>query len=82
MPPEGVRLHVVDGGAYTGLVLVDRNRVVLMLAARSEGGGAVTAPEKKPQNIDPYMRQPSARSLFEHETPPWHEDHDGYDYRR
>ena len=83
VPPEGVRLHVVDGAAYTGLVIVDRNRVVLMLAARSDGGGTVTAPEKKTPNLDQYIRPTtSSRSLFEHEAPPWHEDHDGYDYRR
>lgn len=33
-PPPDVELHSADGSLFTGLVLVDRNRPVLMLAAQ------------------------------------------------
>ncbi|WP_437778941.1 hypothetical protein [Sorangium sp. So ce1097] len=33
-PPPGVELFSADGTAFTGLLIVDRNRPIFMLAAR------------------------------------------------
>lgn len=33
-PPEGVKLQSPDGTVYSGFAIVDRNRIVVLLAAR------------------------------------------------
>ncbi len=39
-PPEGVKLQSPDGTLYTGVAIVDRNNVVVLLAARHSGEAA------------------------------------------
>lgn len=48
-PPIGVRLICDDGGKFSGLVIVDANRPIAMLALRV-GDAGVSSPER------PYMR--------------------------
>jgi len=59
-PPAGVVLHASDGSAYTGLVAVERNQVVLMLAVKHPSLGSRTAPYTPERRIAP---QPS---YYEH----------------
>lgn len=63
-PPLGVRLISDDGGRFTGVVLVDENRPVAMLALRV--GGSSRAPEEHP-----YERRFTPGPL-------WREDDDIY----
>lgn len=54
-PPRGVRLVADDGSEFSGVVLVERNRPVLMLALRV---GAASQREPRPQApyATPYER--------------------------
>lgn len=60
-PPQGTRLISPDGGAYTGVAVVDRNNVVVLIAARSEGFSPspsprppmVTAPRQPQRFFEP-----------------------------
>lgn len=77
-PPRGVRLSSDDGHVYTGVLLVDRNQVVVMLAvrdARSSERERPTAPTYGGSGrgfgsmSDSRDQYGSARSLFDHERP-------------
>lgn len=75
-PPEGVELYSADGSAFTGLVIVDRNRPVLMIAARQ-------APVRRPYTPSPttYGYPHRQTSLFEEdddEEPPWRRHQPGW----
>jgi hypothetical protein len=61
-PPEGVTLTSLDGSTYTGLALVESNRVVLLLAARQEPL-LVTRPGERAPLITPPPR-PSPRPFY------------------
>jgi len=54
-PPRGVRLVADDGSEFSGVVLVERNRPLLMLALRV---GAASQREPRPQApyATPYER--------------------------
>jgi hypothetical protein len=75
-PPPGVELVSADGSLFTGIVIVDRNRPVLMLAARQ-----ACAPRPRPPDPPPYPGSPHTtlqRRLFDEEeearrgeTPEW-----------
>lgn len=64
-PPLGVRLISDDGGSFTGLVIVDENKPIAMLALRV-GGSSRTTPEERP-----YDRRFNPGPL-------WREDDDIY----
>lgn len=75
-PPSGVELRCNDGAAYTGLVVVERNKPVIMLAVRHPPGPVV---ERTPV-ITPA---PVQRPLYGHERldpddPVWDRDRGFY----
>ena len=53
-PPRGVRLVADDGSEFSGLVLVERNRPLLMLAVRV--GAAAPQEQWPPPYPTPYER--------------------------
>ena len=53
-PPRGVRLVADDGSEFSGLVLVERNRPLLMLALRV--GAAAPQEQRAPPYGTPYER--------------------------
>ena len=55
-PPRGVRLYADDGSEYTGVVVLERSRPILMLAVRHAGA---SAPARQP--IVPPYRAPDPR---------------------
>lgn len=55
-PPRGVTLATEDGSEYTGVVLVERNRPVLMLAAQVGSARSMTRAPIVPAH--PYERPP------------------------
>ena len=61
-PPEGVELCSADGSAFTGVLVVDRNKPILMIAARQAPGPRPYTPGP-PTYGSPYRQ----RSLFEEE---------------
>lgn len=77
-PPRGARLTTDDGHVYTGVLLVDRNDVVVMFAMRDArtterertvptyGSSGRSFGGPLTDTRDSYS---SARSLFEHERP-------------
>ena len=74
-PPPGVQLESADGTLFTGLVIVDRNRPILMLAARQ-----TSAPRPRYQSPPGYSGSPNTtlqHRLFDEEeerhgdVPPW-----------
>ena len=70
-PPEGVKLQTPDGALYSGVAIVDRNAVVVLLAAKNPSG---TAPPER----DPIpMPSPHPRRFFEPE-PGYDDPGDGW----
>ena len=83
-PPPGVELQSADGSSFTGLILVDRNRPVVMFAARF-----ASTPRPSPPSPPAYGGYSSSQGrppapmqsrLFDEEeeemarrgeTPPW-----------
>lgn len=59
-PPRGVRLVADDGSEFSGVVLLERNRPVLMLALRV---GAASHPMPAPRQQAPYAT-PYERPLW------------------
>jgi hypothetical protein len=83
-PPEGVTLTSPDGSTYTGLALVESNRVVLLLASRQEPLVVTVAGERAPL-ITPPPRPPSRpfyqqRPLLDPDDPMWDRE-DPYESR-
>ncbi len=81
-PPRGARLTTDDGHVYTGILLVDRNDVVVMFAMRDTRtaerersvptyGSSGRSFGSLTETRDSYS---SARSLFEHERPRYDDD--------
>jgi hypothetical protein len=58
-PPPSVELQSADGSLFTGIVIVDRNQPVLMLAARQ-----AVAPRPRPPSPPPYQGSP--HTSFQH----------------
>ncbi len=56
-PPPGVELVSVDGTLFTGMIIVDRNRPVMVLAAR-QAPGPKPRPPTPPQGPSPYSSPP------------------------
>ncbi|WP_437763398.1 hypothetical protein WMF27_41185 [Sorangium sp. So ce281] len=75
-PPTGVELFSADGAAFTGIVIVDRNRPVFVLAARQAPAPRVymgpSISPGPPRHDSPYGQ----RSLFnEDDEPYWRDGH-------
>ena len=71
-PPQGIELRAADGSAYTGFVIIDRNKPILMLAVRHPPGPVV---ERAPVITPPPVQRP----LYGHERldpddPTWDRD--------
>ena len=70
-PPEGVELRSHDGSSYTGLVVVERNELVMMIAVKHPASFEA----QRPPVITPAPRHtPPARQPFSHTTSredPW-----------
>ena len=58
-PPEGVELRAPDGSIYTGVVIVERSRAVLMLALRHPTFAAEPRPAPSPYQPPPPPVQSS-----------------------
>lgn len=83
-PPVGIVLSAPDGSVYTGVSIVERNKVILLLAYREYGPPRASPPMPGPSprptgttydrhdEGSPYGR--SALSLFDQERPPYDED--------
>lgn len=69
-PPEGVKLVSPDGTLYSGVAIVDRNDVIVLLAARH---APVAGPRRDPVPIP----APSPRRFFEPE-PSYDDPGDGW----
>jgi len=75
-PPEGVELYSSDGSVFTGLVVVDRNKPILMLAARQP-----PAPRPYPTTPPTYGYPYRQTSLFDdddNDEPPWRRGQPGW----
>jgi len=81
-PPPGVELQSADGSTFTGLILVDRNRPVVMFAARyaspqrpsppSPAYGYGPPPGRPPAPLQPRLFDEEEEEQARHgETPPW-----------
>ena len=70
-PPPGIVVRTVDGTVYTGLALLERNNVIVLLAVgeRSPGNAQQPSPpryaERPPDPEPPRYR--GSMSLWEHE---------------
>ena len=65
-PPAGLEVRTLDGATYSGVIVVDHNRVVAVLASRSDVAGGPPRAAPRPA---PVPEAPFPRSLFE--EPPW-----------
>jgi len=66
-PPPGMRLASPDGTTHTGLVIVDRNRVVVLIALRHRG-----ANQPATHGSPLYQEHDPRQQLFDDEWPPGH----------
>jgi hypothetical protein len=75
-PPPGVELFSADGAAFTGIVIVDRNRPIVMLAARQAPARRMPASPSMPP-IAPHHGPPyGQRALFDEDDEPyWRDGH-------
>ena len=77
-PPEGVELYSADGSAFTGLVIVDRNRPVLMIAARQAPVRRPYTPSSPTYSHGYPYRQTSLFEEEDDEEPPWRRHQPGW----
>ena len=71
-PPPGVELFSADGAAFTGIVIVDRNRPIVMLAARQAPAPRMQTSPSIPPGSPRYGPHPyGQRSLFDDDDPPY-----------
>jgi hypothetical protein len=74
-PPPGVELFSADGAAFTGIVIVDRNRPVVMLAARQGAAPRTQTSPSIPPSSARYSHPPyGQRSLFADDDEPYFRD--------
>jgi hypothetical protein len=83
VPPSGLELRVIDGSQYTGLVLVERNSVIAVLAFRQGfepcGGTSSYGSPRPPSPPSPSRWSPEPRPLeprwrHEEDEPLWRTD--------
>jgi len=70
-PPDGVELRSHDGSSYTGLVVVERNELVMMIAVKHP---ASFEAQRSPVITPAPRYSPPARQPFSHSTSrddPW-----------
>ena len=71
-PPEGVRLISPDGTLFTGVAIIDRNDVVVLVAARQQGPSvprpAIPMPASSPAYASPN------RHMFDDPSDGWPND--------
>ena len=71
-PPHGIELRAADGSTYTGFVIIDRNKPVLMLAVRHPPGPVV---ERAPVMTPPPIQRPLyGRPYPDPDDPVWDRD--------
>jgi hypothetical protein len=71
-PPRGIELRSADGSTYTGFVIIDRNKPILMLAARHPPGPAA---ERAPLVTPPPIQRPVyGHDRLDPEDPIWDRD--------
>lgn len=75
-PPPGVALHASDGAIYTGIVLVDRGRVVVMLAFRDDRSRET---DRSPIPIHENMSGGSSYNDTRSSSTLWEHEHRGRD---
>lgn len=76
-PPDGVKLISSDGSSYTGLVIVERNELVMMLAVRHPAGPLPSAPARTAVVTPPPREQPRPyRGYPDPDDPIWDRDPD------
>jgi len=75
-PPRGIELRSADGSVYTGFVIIERNKPVLMLAVRHLPGPVI---ERAPVITPAPHRSPYPHSL-DPDVPFW--DRDSMPYGR
>lgn len=74
-PPDGVELRTRDGNVYTGLVVVERNEVMLMLAIKHPTVMTERRPAPSPYQPPPYQpERPPETSYQQHHARLWPED--------
>lgn len=82
-PPVGIVLSAPDGSVYTGVTVVERNKVILLIAFREYGVARPATPANapvrpapspfdRPDQGSPYGRSPL--SLFDQERPPFDDE--------
>ncbi|WP_437723728.1 hypothetical protein [Sorangium sp. So ce861] len=77
-PPPGVELFSADGAAFTGVLIVDRNRPIVMLAARQAPARRMPASPPAPPSSPRYDSPYGQRSLFDEDDEPyWRDGHAG-----
>jgi hypothetical protein len=71
-PPRGIELRAADGSLYTGFVIVERNKPVLMLAVRQQAG---PVGERSPLVTPPPIQRPLyGRAYPDPNDPVWDRD--------
>jgi hypothetical protein len=75
-PPAGIELRSADGSVYTGLVIVERSKPVLMLAVRHLPGPLV---ERAPVITPPPVQRPLyGHDRLDPDAPYWDRDSGPY----
>ena len=78
-PPDGVELRSRDGTTYTGVVVVERSELVLMIAVAHPPGGSAE-PERRPFPGPPQRSPSLVHYGLDPDDPRW--DRDGDPFRR
>lgn len=76
-PPMNLEFKATDNGVYTGIVVLERGRAILMLAIRTQAPAAPLTPpaRQEPVRYEPryepqrYEQPARARNLFDDEDP-------------
>ncbi len=63
-PPDGLEVRTSAGETYSGIIVVDHNRVVAILAARHE---TAASPPPRPSPPAPPFQDPFCREPWTHD---------------
>jgi hypothetical protein len=78
-PPQGVELFSADGAAFTGILIVDRNRPIFMLAARQSPAPRIHMGPSVSPSTPRYGSPYGQRSLFDEDDESyWRDGHAGW----
>lgn len=77
-PPAGVELHTADGSSFTGLVLVERNELVMLLAVRHPPGPTSPTPTASSRELPRRNHTPAQFAVPDPNDGRWDRDGDPF----